>query len=318
MERKKSKSKAKKNISGLKKWNKIVSILVKDYKKSGESYDIRDVRALASSVYKDFKEKPLRQVKIKDVKESADKEITIEAIDVPNYWFDNQQNFTYWFQVGEWANRFANAYPTIPIMLITKATEKQPLVVQGATGDYDGSIFQKWTEDLRETLENPDKSDTEVGYFFGTPAYKNKKGEIYAVWFEDGVQIPAVPPKPTEIDPRKQLLIEKAEEEEVERRLIERPPKKRGRPKKDKTGEEEKKRPLKKIKPKKEVEIEKPQVNRVTEIRNLIDDLQKREDKLIELVKLKLISKSEFKKQQKQISDDISDLTRKLEKGGKI
>ena len=36
------------------------------------------------------------------------------------------------------------------------------------------------------------------------------------------------------------------------------------------------------------------------------------------MVKNKLISKSEFKKQQTQISKDISELTRKLEKGGLI
>ena len=58
--------------------------------------------------------------------------------------------------------------------------------------------------------------------------------------------------------------------------------------------------------------------NNVAEIRKLIDDLQKREDKLIEMVKNKLISKSEFKKQQTEISKGIIELTRKLEKGGLI
>ena len=63
---------------------------------------------------------------------------------------------------------------------------------------------------------------------------------------------------------------------------------------------------------------EKPQANRVAEIRKLIGDLEKRENKIIDLVKNKLISKAEFKKQQTQISNDISELTRKLEKGGKV
>lgn len=292
-----------KNISGLKKWNKIVSILVKDYKKSKKPYDIKEVRKLATSIYKDFKDIKPKELRVKDVKSSAEKEILLEAIDVPDYWFDNQQNFTYWFQVGEWANRFANAYPTIPVMLITKNTQKQPLVVQGATGDYDGSIFQKWTEDLRETLEHPDESDTEVGYFFGTPAYKDKTGQIYAVWFEDGVKIPKIPPKPDVIEPRKALLIEEREEIEKKRREIEKPPKKRGRPKK--TEEEKKKTPLPKKKEKKPIKKEeKPQANRVTEIRNLIADL--RQD-----LKDGLITKKFYQQQ-------VEKLTNKLEKGGSI
>ena len=294
--------KGKKNLSGLKKWNKIVSILVKDYKKRGQSYDIKEVRRLASSVYSDFKEVAPSKLKVTQVKKSAEKEIRLEAVDVPDYWFDNQQNFTYWFQVGEWANRFANAYPTIPIMLITKGTKKQPLVVQGATGDYDGSIFQKWTEDIRDSLENPDESDSEVGYFFGTPAYKDKTGQIYAVWFEDGVKIPKIPPKATKIEPRKALLISEREDIEKKRREIEKPPKKRGRPKK--TEEEKKKTPLPKKTKKPIKEKEKPQANRVTEIRNLIADL--RQD-----LKEGLITKKFYQ-------EEVRKLTDKLDKGGLI
>ena len=295
--------KQKKNISGLKKWNKIVSILVKDYKKRGEVYNIQEVRKLASSVYKDFREVTPSKLKVTDVKKSAKKELTLEAVDVPSYWFDNQQNFTYWFQVGEWANRFANAYPTIPVMLITKGTQKQPLVVQGATGDYDGSIFQKWTEDLRETLENPSESaNDEIGYFFGTPAYKDNKGQIYAVWFEDGVKIPKIPPKPEEIEPRKSQLIEEREDIEKKRREVEKPKKKRGRPKK--SEEEKKKLPLPKKDKKPIKKEEKPQANRVTEIRNLIADL--RQD-----LKDGLITKKFYQEQ-------VALLTSKLENGGII
>jgi hypothetical protein len=295
--------KFRKNISGLKKWNKIVSILVKDYKKKGETYDIKEVRKLASSVYKDFREVTPSKLKVTDVKKSAKRELTIEAVDVPSYWFDNQQNFTYWFQVGEWANRFANAYPTIPVMLITKATQKNPLVVQGATGDYDGSVFQRWAEDLRDSLENPNESaNEEIGYFFGTPAYKDSKGQIYAVWFEDGVKIPKIPPKPEEIEPRKSLLIEEREGIEKKRREIEKPKKKRGRPKK--SEEEKKKLPLPKKDKKPIKKEEKPQANRVTEIRNLIADL--RQD-----LKDGLITKKFYQEQ-------VSLLTSKLENGGLI
>lgn len=295
--------KQKKNISGLKKWNKIVSILVKDYKKKGQVYDIKQVRSLATSIYKDFREVSPSKIKISDVKKSAKKEIIIEAVDVPSYWFDNQQNFTYWFQVGEWANRFSNAYPTIPVMLITKGTQRSPLVIQGATGDYDGSVFQRWTEDIRENLDNPNESaNDEIGYFFGTPAYKDDKGQIYAVWFEDGVRIPKIPPKPEKIEPRKSELIEEREDIEKKRREIEKPKKKRGRPKK--TEEEKKKLPLPKKDKKPIKKDEKPQANRVTEIRNLIADL--RQD-----LKDGLITKKFYQEQ-------VALLTSKLENGGII
>ena len=204
MKEEKGRKKSHRQPSPLKKYNRIVSLLVKDAKKRKEDYDIKDIRLQASQTYKEVKELPikkinLKRIKEKPVKEVSEKEVEVTAVDVPDYWFNDQINFTYWWQVGEWANRFANAYPNIPIMLITKATESNPLVVKGATGDYDGSVFQMWTEGIRSSLDDPNKSDAEVGQFVGTPAYKTKKGDIYAVWYETGVKIPKVPPKPTEI-----------------------------------------------------------------------------------------------------------------------
>lgn len=308
----------KKRTLGLKKYNRLVSLLVKEKKKKKEEYDIKDLRLQASELYQGVKEVPFSRVTLSKARKGGKKGVSkkeketeeeITAVDVPDYWFDNQADFTYWFQVGEWANRFANAYPNIPIMLITKRTEKNPLVVKGATGDYDGSVFQKWVEDLRDTLQNPEKSDAEIGQFIGTRAYKGKKGQIYAVWYETGVKIPKVPPTPTEIEPRKKKLVEEAEEKEKERFEIEKPKKKRGRPKK---SEEEKKRPLpKKEKPKKEKPAkkekepkEKPTGDRVKEIRALIADL--RQD-----LKDGLISKKFYQQQVEKLTD-------RLEKGGKI
>lgn len=296
-----------KGLIGLKKYNKVVSILVKQKKKSGEPYSFRDVQKEASRIYRaDFKNVALSKIRIKDVKESSkkDSEIILEAVDVPTYWFDAQSNFNNWYQVGEWANRFSNAYPTIPVMLITKGTERNPLVVQGATGDYDGSIFQRWTEERRDEIndsggDDGDSGSWTIGNFFGTPAYKDGKGKIYAVWFEEGVSIPKIPPKPTEIEPRKTILIDKLEKEEEERREKEKPKKKRGRPKKT---EEEKKKPLPKVK-KKPID-KKPSGDRVSEIRNLIADL--RQD-----VKDGLISKKDYAKL-------VKELTARLDKGGRI
>jgi len=59
--------KNKKRYSGLKKYNKLVSTLVKDKKKRKESYQISDIRALASSIYPNFKETPLKSLRKRDI-----------------------------------------------------------------------------------------------------------------------------------------------------------------------------------------------------------------------------------------------------------
>jgi len=283
------------NITPLKRYNKIVSTLVKDYKKRGVSYNISDVRKLASAVYPNLKGKAPSKITKRDVVKLSTDEVVIEAIDVPAYWFDAQSNFTYWFQVGEWANRFANAYPNIPVMIITKATEKTPLVIRGSTGDYNGSVFQKWTEDIRDELESPDESDAEVGIFFGTPSLMNKDGEMYATWFEDGVKLPKTPPKPSEVDTRKKVIIDKREEEEKKRREKEKPKKKRGRPKKT---EEEKKKPLPK---KKKKPIDKRKVERTP-----LRDKNKAKELLLEEFKLGLITKKEYREKSNKIENTYS------------
>ena len=53
--------------SGIRKYNKIVRILVKDKKKRGEKYDYRDVQLYASSIYPNFKETSYKSLKIGSV-----------------------------------------------------------------------------------------------------------------------------------------------------------------------------------------------------------------------------------------------------------
>jgi hypothetical protein len=311
------KKKHRRQPTPLKKYNRIVSLLVKDAKKRKEDYDIKEIRLKASQSYQEVKTLPIKKINLKRIKEKPvkkveEQELEVTAVDVPDYWFDDQINFTYWWQVGEWANRFANAYPNIPIMLITKATERNPLVVQGATGEYDGSVFQQWVESIRDNLQFPDKSTEEVGEFVGTPAYKDKKGQIYAVWLETGVKIPKVPPKPTEIEPRKKKLIEEAEEKEKERFEVEKPKKKRGRPKK---GEEKKplpkkeeKKPVKPTKPKKE---EKKPIEKGKGRPTPLKDKNRAKELLLEEFKLGLINKKEYRVKVQKIEDMYGE-------GGKI
>jgi hypothetical protein len=304
------KDKEKKNYNKAKpliRYNKIVSIIIKKYKKTNQKYDISEVRKLASLVYVDFRKEAISKIPIKKVEQSAltNSKIEIKVTDVPNSWFDDQDEFMYWYLLGDYVNGFANAYPTIPIMLITKKNEKNPLVVKGATGIYDGSIFQRFVEDIRDSLTEPTDSPKwveEIGIFFGTRAYF--KGKLFAVWFEEGIEIEKIAMPTKIISPKKRVLIDEAEEKEKKRREIEKPKTKRGRPKKI-IGIEplpkviDKKPKIKPLKP-----IEKPTANRVTEIRNLIAEF--RQD-----LKDGLISKETY-------ADLVKNLTSKLEQGGQI
>lgn len=292
-----------KQTQGLKKYNKIVSILVKDAKKRKEEYDIKDIRQRAKLAYQGVKELTFKQINLKRLNLAENKpkkaELEITAVDVDPKWFNDQENFTYFWQVGDWANRFSNAYPTIPVMLITKATEKNPLVVQGATGDYDGSIFQKWVEEIRDSLPDPNDYKT-IGAFVGTPAYKDDKGNIYAVWYETGVAIPKVPPRPKEVDPRKKKLVDEAEEKEKMRYLIEKPKKKRGRPKKEKTEPLPK---VEKVKPTKPPKKEKKPIEKPKGKPTPLKDKNRAKELLLEEYKLGLISKKEYRQKVQKIED---------------
>jgi len=314
-----------KQTQGLKKYNKIVSLLVKEAKKKKEEYDIKDIRQRAKLAYQNVKDLSFKQINLKKLKlkenEPRESEVEITAVDVDPKWFNDQANFTYFWQVGDWANRFSNAYPSIPVMLITKQTEKNPLVVQGATGDYDGSIFQRWVEEIRESL--PDPNDYKIiGEFVGTPAYKDDKGQIYAVWYETGVAIPKLPPKPTQIDPRKKRLVDEAEEAEKNRYLIEKPKKKRGRPKKEKTEPLPKVEKVKPTKPPKKEEKPKEEEKRKP---TPLKDKNKAKELLIEQQKLllkqfelKLITKKVYLEKNRILEDKIEAVENMYRKGGKV
>jgi hypothetical protein len=56
-----------KKYSGVRKYNKIIRILVKDKKKRGEKYVFKDIQKYASSIYPNFKETPYKSLKIGSV-----------------------------------------------------------------------------------------------------------------------------------------------------------------------------------------------------------------------------------------------------------
>lgn len=68
-------SKRQKRVQGLKKYNRILSVLIKDKKKKGEIYDLKELRQYASSIYPNFKQKGLRDIKKGVVLSSRPKEL---------------------------------------------------------------------------------------------------------------------------------------------------------------------------------------------------------------------------------------------------
>ena len=311
--------KVKKNHTGVQKYNRILQVLIQNARKNDFKYVLKELQQKASSLYGGFRDKSIKTITAESVaeakpvllkptqrkyKESVTK---IKAIDVPNYWFDDE--FA-WYEIGEWVIEFSQTYPTIPIVI---KSAKNRLSFVGTIKEYGSSIMQEFTEKLRIEFEN-DSGAT----FVGTKGQKGKGKRQFAFWglssreddFPNVIeqrQISAEMQKIVDereefIDTKRKLKkLAKKESKKAEKKLL---------PKIDSV-----KPTLKKITKK---EVKKPTENNVAEIRKLIDDLQKREDKLIDMVKNKLISKSEFKKQQTQISKDISELTRKLEKGGLI
>jgi len=294
-------------------------VLIQNARENDFKYDLKDFQQKASSLYGGFRDKSIKTITAESVaeakpvllkptqrkyKESVTK---IKAIDVPNYWFDGEYA---WYDIGEYVIEFSQTYPTIPIVI---KSAKNRLSFVGTIKEYDSSIMQEFTEKLRIEFEN-DSGAT----FVGTKGQKGKAKRQFAFWGDSRNEddFPDVIEQ-RQISAEMQKIVDEREEFiDTKRKLKELAKKKSKKAEKKLLPKIESVKPtLKKITKK---EVGKPTENNVAEIRKLIDDLQKREDKLIDMVKNKLISKSEFKKQQTQISKDISELTRKLEKGGLI
>ena len=344
----------KKNVSGLKKWNKIVSIIVKDYKKNNVAYDLKEVRSLASQVYADgFKDVAPSRLRVGKVKATTKKVLTKDEVievtakqlrDNPStsYWFLDEASFETWFCLGCWVQDFVNVYPNVPTMIVTSRNIKSPLVVQGAVGSYDGGIFQKWVEEVRESLVNDENSeewqyeddlDDEIDTFMADAFYI--KGQWYAVWFEKSLldtikaDLEELPPEelePIEIDERTQVIIEEKEIQIADDR--EKAKKKRKTKKKlEKIPKKSDKKPIqKKGKTKKEGvdgrtkegRESKSKVALAEQINKRIEGFRQDKKDLTQLLKDKVITKKEYFKQLKVIDSQIGDANKQLKQGGKI
>lgn len=201
--KKKSKSVKKRTVKRnnipLKRYNKIVSLIVKDNKKKGIDYQISEVRKQVSeSIYPEFKNVQPSKIRLKQIKaiiNEVDQEgkekvdtVRIKAQNVPREYFDISLE---WYELGEdnRRNGYKNPilelnrnYPDIPIVIKTGDKE---LRIQGVIGDYQNSKLQAFVEEVRITTNN--KSGL---LFSGVPAWFERKNKQYAFWGTDDVDLP--------------------------------------------------------------------------------------------------------------------------------
>ena len=175
--------KVKKNHTGVQKYNRILQVLIQNARESDFKYVLKELQQKASSLYGGFRDKSIKTITAESVaeakpvllkptqrkyKESVTK---IKAIDVPNYWFDDE--FA-WYDIGEWVIEFSQTYPTIPIVI---KSAKNRLSFMGTIKEYGSSIMQEFTEKLRIEFEN-DSGAT----FVGTKGQKGKGKRQFAFW----------------------------------------------------------------------------------------------------------------------------------------
>ena len=177
------KKKVNKKHLGVQKYNRILQVLIQNARKNDFKYVLKELQQKASSLYGGFRDKGIKTITAESVaeakpvllkptqrkyKESVTK---IKAIDVPNYWFDDE--FA-WYDIGEWVIEFSQTYPTIPIVI---KSAKNRLSFVGTIKEYGSSIMQEFTEKLRIEFEN-DSGAT----FVGTKGQKGKGKRQFAFW----------------------------------------------------------------------------------------------------------------------------------------
>tara|TARA_R100000657_G_C4683758_1_gene135649 strand:- start:4221 stop:5123 length:903 start_codon:yes stop_codon:yes gene_type:complete len=293
-----------KRVLGLKKWNKIVSALVKDYKKRKETYDIKEVRKEASQIYKSFKSVPLSKISQKKVKKTKStlgklpkdlktNTIRILATDIPKSEIDKVGGYRYFELEG--ILDFNNKFPEVPILIKTPDNE---LKINGLIGAYGGSELSNFVNiELRE--EYDEEYDT---IFESSVALQEKNNLPYLL---------IIPENLSDKDLNKLLKkkvkfpkrVDKKVKKEVEKRILTEEEKKADKkrkktelPKKDKK-KDKKKRP---VTPK--VETRKP---------TPLADKNKAKELLLKEFELGLITKKQYLADRKKIDNLFS-------KGGKV
>lgn len=321
------KKKGFKRVLGLKKWNRIVSSIVKANRKAKIDYDIKDVRKQASEVYKSFKSVPLSklsQKRINKVKTTLGKPqkslktntIRILATDVPKDIVDKLTKLSF-FQLGDGGGDkfdltdFNRMFPDVPILIKTPNNEFK---INGLMGGYGSSDLANFVNSqLRE--EYGSKEDYNKLFESSVAIQEKNKLPYILITPEDLsdkdlnklLKTKVVFPKKVDIVTKK--AIDKVIETEKERKK---------RLKKEKEAEKKRKKgtiPTTKPKtttPTKLKKVSTKKTERTTDEKERLGKLRIEEQKnIIEMVKLGVLSKKEAKTM-------IMELDNKYGKGGKI
>lgn len=289
----------------LKRYNKVVSLLVKDLKKQGVEYDIKTVRKQASSIYPHFKDVAPSKITKKQVVRTVEgfspiqigepkpNEFKINAMNVDQGWVDVAKA---WWEICQYVARFMNTYPEVPIVI---KSPKNQISLVGYVGEYSGSQLAQFTELLREEFENESGA-----VFYGTPT------KDYVFFGTEGVPFPKRPVF-EKVKERTILEVKKREAEYKEKR------------KKEKLEESLRKRreTIARKKAEKEAQEQEEKDGKTSKKTSKKDtpkttapslaDKNKAIELLLEQFKLGLIDKDEFRAEKKSIMD-------KYGKGGKL
>ena len=206
-----SKKVNKKHI-GVEKYNRILQMLIANARKNDTKYVLKDFQLKASELYGGYRNKSIKTITAKSVEQAKPVELKptqrkykgvtrINAIDVPNRWFDGDWNF---WEIGQLVVDFSQAYPTIPVVL---KSEENELSFVGTIKNYDGSILQEFTEKLRIEFDGNYQDNT----FVGTKGQKGKGKRQFAFWGTDNVEFPSLI-EPRQISAETQELVDKREE----------------------------------------------------------------------------------------------------------
>ena len=303
-----------KRVLGLKKWNKIVSALVKGYKKSKTAYDIKDVRKEASEIYKSFKSVPLSKLSQKRVRKiqatlgKADKSLKTKllATDIPKVEIEKAGGFRF-FEL-ESISDFNSKFPEVPILI---KTPKNEFKINGKLGAYGGSELAKFVNDnLRDEFEE----DYEI--VFESQVATNKKGDLpYLLLTSEDMNKGDNKKELTKLLKSKVKFpkrVDKVIKEVVDKRIKDEEEKKKKRKKGTTTKRKTKtKTEVDKTKTKKKVTTKK-KADRSVDEKERLGKLRIEEQKnIIEMVKLGVLSK-------KEANIMFKELDNKYDKGGKI
>tara|TARA_R110002072_G_C7951721_1_gene533238 strand:- start:2266 stop:3186 length:921 start_codon:yes stop_codon:yes gene_type:complete len=285
----------------LKRYNKIVSLIVKDNKRKKIDYNISDVRKTVSeSIYPNLKNVAPSKIRLKQIKslivaekEEKIKTVKIKAENVPREYFDVTLE---WYELGEETRRngemnpileMNERYPDIPIVI--KTGDETLVLDEGLIGDYTNSKLQAFVERLRNKFEN------KSGFVFsGVPTWLDRKNKQYALWGTDDVA--------EDLPPENILDFEDVGEE---------PPIKKPKTKTEKDKPKDKPKP-----PKKEEPI--TTKDKGDNVAKISADFREREKELLELFKEGVYTKEEFKSERKDLKNQLNLALSKFLKGGKI